>query len=86
MARQGACHSLVYQNNPHLISLFKTYQQKETGLVELGYYVSGQGSFDSGDPMVFSGGAGDCGSGRASEAYWYCWYDAYDQVVPLDFV
>ena len=54
--------------------------------MELGYYASGQGSFDSGDPMVFSGGASDCGSGRASEAYWYCWYDAYEQIVPLDFV
>jgi hypothetical protein len=40
----------------------------------------------SGDPMVFEGGDdANCNVDRTSEAYWYCWYDARDDIVHLDY-
>ena len=55
--------------------------------MSLGYYVSGEGTYDS-DPMIFTGGDSiNCGNGadRSSIAYWYCWYDAFPSpIVSLD--
>jgi len=37
--------------------------------------------------MIFEGGSdANCNVERDSEAYWYCWYDAYDDIVSLDHV
>ena len=53
----------------------------------MGYYVSGEGTFDS-DPMIFTAGDSiNCGNGanRDAIAYWYCWYDAFPSpIVGLD--
>jgi len=59
------------------------------GELDLGHYVSGEGDFLQGDPMIFEGGDDtNCnGVQRDSEAYWYCWYDAYpDDIVHLDHI
>ena len=56
------------------------------GELNLGTYVSGEGDYNSGGPMEFSGGNDtNCNVERSSEAYWYCWYEAYDEIVALDF-
>ena len=53
--------------------------------MSLGTYVSGEGDFNTGDAMVFEGGdSANCNVDRTSEAYWYCWYNAYTEIVSLD--
>ena len=53
--------------------------------MSLGTYVSGEGDFNNGDPMIFKGGDdANCNVARTSEAYWYCWYNAYPEIVSLD--
>ena len=70
-------------------SYFQAYKHTEDygGQLSLGYYVSGEGTFDS-DPMIFTAGDSiNCGNGanRDSIAYWYCWYDAFPSpIVGLD--
>ena len=59
------------------------------GILELGNYVSGTGLFADSDPMIFEGGDDvNCQNGkeRSSQGYWYCWYDAFEEVVDLDHV
>jgi len=57
------------------------------GELDLGTYVSGEGDIDTFDPMVFEGGSDtNCNVDRTSEGFWYCWYDARDNVVDLDYV
>ena len=35
--------------------------------------------------MIFKGGDdANCNVARTSEAYWYCWYNAYSEIVSLD--
>ena len=79
---------IFYSNS----SFFKAFKHTDDfgGILELGNYVSGTGDFIAGDPMVFTGGdpincQGDAGvNGRSSIGYWYCWYDAFDEVVDLN--
>jgi hypothetical protein len=63
------------------------HHEDHGGELDLGSYVEGEGVFDS-DPMVFEGGSdANCnGVQRTSEAYWYCWYYAFDDIVSLDHV
>jgi hypothetical protein len=72
-----------------ILNINKAYKRQTDhgGELNLGTYVSGEGDFNTGDPMEFSGGNDtNCGTvERASEAYWYCWYDTYDEIVALDF-
>jgi len=59
------------------------------GILELGNYVSGSGDFLTGDPMVFEGGDPvNCQGNvpRSSVGYWYCWYDAFDDIVDLNYM
>jgi len=59
------------------------------GILELGNYVSGSGDFLTGDPMVFEGGDPvNCQGNvpRSSVGYWYCWYDAFDDIVDLNYI
>jgi len=59
------------------------------GILELGNYVSGSGDFIAGDPMVFEGGDPvNCQGNvaRSSVGYWYCWYDAFDDIVDLNHI
>jgi hypothetical protein len=60
------------------------YHEDHGGILELGNYVSGKGVFDS-DPMIYEGGSDvNCIVPRSSKGYWYCWYDAFDEIVSLD--
>jgi len=62
------------------------HHEDHGGELNLGEYVSGEGDFINGDPMVFEGGDdANCNVDRTSEAYWYCWYDARDDIVHLDY-
>jgi len=45
----------------------------------IGWYNSGEGVFDS-DPMVFLGSSSDCQEEYVG-IFWYCWYDAVQDVV-----
>lgn len=77
---------------------FKTFKKHadNSGEIDLGTYVSGEGTYDS-DPMVFDGGdKTNCNEGgRSTIGYcwytllvptiWYCWYTAFPEpVVSLD--
>lgn len=63
------------------------HHEDHGGILELGYYVSGEGNFETGEPMVFTGGSStNCINPRSSEGYWYCWYDAYSEIVSLDYI
>ena len=67
--------------------MFQAYKQQEDHgyKLSLGTYVSGEGTFNTGDPMIFEGGDNlNCPKNRTSEAYWYCWYNAYTEIVALD--
>ena len=64
------------------------HQTKDGGLLSLGLHQGGEGVFDT-DPMQFAGGSDiNCGGvERSTEAYWYCWYNAYpNDKVSLDHV
>jgi len=57
---------------------YKTDTNSGHGKLSLGNYVSGSGTADPWDPMIYTGGsATNCATGRSSEAVWYCWYDAF---------
>jgi len=59
------------------------HHEDHGGILELGYYVSGDGDFNTGDPMVFTGGSStNCINPRSSEGYWYCWYEPTPRLCP----
>ena len=78
-------HSFSFFN----IYIFKAFKHTDDfgGILELGNYVSGSGEFIAGDPMVFEGGDPvNCQGNvpRSSVGYWYCWYDAFSEIVDLN--
>ena len=63
------------------------YHDDHGGVLLLGYYDSGPGVWYTDEPQYYTGGTDtNCYKERSAKAYWYCWYDAYDDIVPLDHV
>jgi len=57
------------------------HHEDHGGILSLGEYVSGEGTYDD-DPMVFEGGSStNCATERSSIAFWYCWYNAYPNII-----
>lgn len=55
------------------------------GELSLGHYISGEGDFYDDDPQIFREGDNEnCHKDRSTDVYWYCWYDIYTHIVPLD--
>jgi hypothetical protein len=80
--------AFYYEVQYFMTNFIKAFKHHEDhgGELNLGSYVSGEGDFINGDPMVFEGGDdANCNVDRTSEAYWYCWYDARDDIVHLDY-
>jgi len=60
------------------------YCQVFKGDMTLGSYKSGNGIFQTEEPMLFIGSSTpECTNNTSMEVYWYCWYDMYDDIVDL---
>lgn len=91
MKTAGCSSGLCYKNDENWeycpYCKADKYHDDHGGVLLLGYYDSGPGVWYTDEPQYYTGGTDtNCYKERSAKAYWYCWYDAYDDTVPLDHV
>merc|ERR1712106_17971 len=94
LPKTGDCHDMKTQDCSSTSACFETNEYKlcpfchvakKIGAQDtiIGQYDSGEGMFSSDDPMIFTGSSSEC-TKETTGVFWYCWYDAMDQVVDLN--